>query len=133
MDIKLLQFINGLAEKSTVLDTFFIYLTNYGSILFVFILFIIWFSKKNKLEMRRSVIKNLIELVYFRERPFVNESVSLLIDKSEESTSFLSNHASGHLQLRLHSGGEDRSMDLRRFFSFFTRTFKSVCWGSLSI
>lgn len=133
MDIKLLQFINGLAEKSTVLDTFFIYLTNYGSILFVFILFIIWFSKKNKLEMRRSVIKNLIELVYFRERPFVNESVSLLIDKSEESTSFLSNHAAGHLQLRLHSGGEDRSMELRRFFSIFTRTFKSVCWGSLSI
>ncbi len=107
MDTTLFEFINGLAGHSTVVDNLFIYLTNYGPMLFVLILLAIWFSRKNKLVRREAVLfaltitfvalffNQLIELIYFRSRPFVTGTVSLLIEKSAESTSFPSNHAAG--------------------------------------
>lgn len=107
MDMKLFELINGLSGRSTVVDNLFIYLTNYGPMLFVLILVAIWFSRKNKLGRREAVLfaltitfvalffNQLIELIYFRSRPFVTGSVSLLIEKSAESTSFPSNHAAG--------------------------------------
>lgn len=114
MDYKIFQSINQFAGKSSFLDQFVILFSLYGPILFGLVLVWLWFSKKgNKDENRKIVllaftvavitlgIDKVIELSYFRPRPFVNNTVTMLVEKSNLDPSFPSNHSAGAFALAL--------------------------------
>lgn len=108
LDLQLFKLVNGLAGKSVLVDQFFSLLSDYGSLLFGLIVVWIWFTRKgDKVKNRYAVlfavtiavlalgVNYFIEFIYFRPRPFVSQTVTLLIEKSADSTSFPSNHSAG--------------------------------------
>ncbi len=114
IDYQLFKLVNQFAEKSQLLDLFVIYFSKFGPVLFGFVFIWLWFTKKgNPYKNRQLVlfaltiavvtvgINKMIELSFFRERPFVNYDVNLLSDKAHDDPSFPSNHAGGAFALAL--------------------------------
>lgn len=112
LDYKLFEMINQFAGKNAILDQFVLLFSKYGPILFGIIFVGLWFSKSgNKMENRKLVlfaltiavltlgIDRIIEMSYFRPRPFVSHTVTLLVEKSTMDPSFPSNHAAGSFAL----------------------------------
>lgn len=112
IDYQLFELVNQLAGRSQFLDQFVVYFSKFGPVLFCFVFVWLWFTKKgNQYENRQLVlfalmiavvtigINKVIELSYFRERPFVNHDVNLLSDKTNDDPSFPSNHAGGSFAL----------------------------------
>ncbi|MFC5589861.1 undecaprenyl-diphosphatase [Sporosarcina soli] len=112
LDYKLFEMINQFAGKNAILDQFVLLFSKYGPILFGIIFVGLWFSKSgNKMENRKLVlfaltiavltlgIDKIIEMSYFRPRPFVSHTVTLLVEKSTMDPSFPSNHAAGSFAL----------------------------------
>ncbi len=112
IDYQLFKLLNQLAGQNPIFDQLVLLFSKYGPILFGLILVWLWFSNaQNQHENRKIVlcavsiailtlgIDKLIEMVYFRPRPFVNHSVILLLEKSNLDPSFPSNHAAGAFAL----------------------------------
>jgi undecaprenyl-diphosphatase len=112
LDYKLFEMMNQFAGKNAILDQFVLLFSKYGPILFGIVFVWLWFSKSgNKMENRKLVlfaltiavltlgIDKIIEMSYFRPRPFVSHTVTLLVEKSTMDPSFPSNHAAGSFAL----------------------------------
>jgi len=89
--------INNFAGNSAVLDNFFIFITNFG-IPTIFLL--VGITKDKKLIIQAVMafflalmIDQIINLFFFRPRPFILGIGTLLISKSSLSSSFPSGHA----------------------------------------
>lgn len=108
LDFRLFEFVNQFAGRNDLIDQFVLLFSKYGPLLFGFLFVWIWFSKKgDRLENRTFVLlaltivlltlctNKVLEYSFFRERPFVHHSVTLLIEKSIDDPSFPSNHAAG--------------------------------------
>lgn len=114
IDYQLFKLVNQFAGQSDVLDQLVIYFSKFGPILFVAVFIGLWFKQTgNQYENRKLVLfalmiaaitivfNKVIELSFFRERPFVNYDVNLLSDKSHDDPSFPSNHAGGAFALAI--------------------------------
>lgn len=114
IDYQLFELVNRFAGQNELLDQLVIYFSKFGPLLFGLVFVWLWFTKKgNQFENRKLVlfaltiavvtigINKVIELSYFKERPFVNYDVNLLSDKTEDDPSFPSNHAGGAFALAL--------------------------------
>jgi len=112
IDYQLFKLLNQFAGQYPILDHLVLLFSKYGPILFGLVLIWLWFSKnQNQHENRKIVIyaliiviltlgiDKMIEMAYFRPRPFVNHSVTLLYEKSNLDPSFPSNHAAGAFAL----------------------------------
>lgn len=112
IDYQLFKLLNQFAGQYSTLDQVVLLFSKYGPILFGLILIWLWFSNsQNQHENRKIVIyavaiafltlgiDKMIEMIYFRPRPFVNHSVILLLEKSNLDPSFPSNHAAGAFAL----------------------------------
>jgi undecaprenyl-diphosphatase len=108
LDYQLFEMINRFAGQNHFLDQSVMFFSEYGPILFGFVLIWLWFSPfGDKEKNRKSVlyaltitfvalgINKAIELMYFRPRPFVSHAVHMLSDKSAADPSFPSNHSAG--------------------------------------
>lgn len=113
-DFQVFKSINQLAGHSALLDQLVVWFTKFGPLLFGLFFVWLWFtSLGNRRENRKIVlfaftiavvtigIDKIIELSYFRARPFVNHEVTLLVDKASTDPSFPSNHTAGSFALAL--------------------------------
>lgn len=114
IDYQLFKLVNQFAGQSDLLDQLVIYFSKFGPILFVAVFIGLWFKQTgNQYENRKLVLfalmiaaitilfNKVIELSFFRERPFVHYDVNLLSDKSHDDPSFPSNHAGGAFALAI--------------------------------
>lgn len=98
MDERLFSLTNGLAKRYGFIDGTMLFLARYGLFILIATLFTFWLKKKRALIASLvSVIisfgvNQLIGFFYFRPRPFVAQSVNLLLSHSADS-SFPSDHA----------------------------------------
>lgn len=112
IDFKLFEMINQFAGKSDLLDQLVIYFSKYGVVAFCLVFVWLWFTKKGDQFQNRQLvlfaitiaiftigINKVLEMSFFRERPFVAHDVNLLSDKSADDPSFPSNHAGGSFAL----------------------------------
>ncbi|MBD3919172.1 undecaprenyl-diphosphatase [Paenibacillus sp. PR3] len=102
LDYKWFQFINGLAGHSALLDWIMTFLSKDAEYLFFLGIILYWFTRSR--QNRRMVIEalvsasaalgvsSLIGRLYYRDRPFVDHHVHLLI-KHAANASFPSDHA----------------------------------------
>lgn len=143
MDYQLFELINQFAGKNNYLDQVVILFSTYGPILFGLVLVWLWFSKKgNKFESRKFVlfavtiviitlgIDKIIELAYFRPRPFVSHTVTLLVEKSNLDPSFPSNHSAGSFAIAFIIFWKYRKLGsallIAAFFMAFSRIYLGV-------
>lgn len=114
IDYQLFKLVNQFAGNNDLLDQFVIYFSKFGPILFVAVFIALWFKQTgNQYENRRLVLfalliatvtivfNKVIEISFFRERPFVNYDVNLLSSKTADDPSFPSNHAGGAFALAI--------------------------------
>lgn len=114
LDFKVFEAINQFAGKNDFLDITVILFTKFGPLLFILFFISLWFSKVgNRVENRQIVlfaftiafitlgIDKIIELSLFRPRPFVDHSVTMLVEKAVTSPSFPSNHTAGSFALAI--------------------------------
>lgn len=139
IDYQLFKLLNQLAGQNPIFDQLVLLFSKYGPILFGLILVWLWFSNaQNQHENRKIVlyavsiailtlgIDKLIEMVYFRPRPFVNHSVILLLEKSNLDPSFPSNHAAGAFALFWKRRKIGAVLILMACFMAFSRIFIGV-------
>lgn len=112
IDYQLFKLLNQFAGKYPILDQLVLLFSKYGPILFGLVFIWLWFSKSQSQQENRKIVlyaltiviltlglDKIIEMAYFRPRPFVNHSVTLLLEKSNLDPSFPSNHAAGSFAL----------------------------------
>ncbi|AXH99357.1 phosphatase PAP2 family protein [Sporosarcina sp. PTS2304] len=114
LDFKVFELINQFAGHNYVVDQLVVLFTKFGPLAFGLVFIWLWFTKHgNRLENRKIVlfaftiavftigIDKVLELSFFRERPFVNHDVTLLVDKLDTDPSFPSNHTAGSFALAI--------------------------------
>ncbi|KRG07980.1 undecaprenyl-diphosphatase [Lederbergia galactosidilytica] len=114
IDYQLFKAVNQLAGQSHWLDQFVIYFSKFGPILFGLVFIFLWLAPtENKNKNRQIVlfaftitlltlgVNKIIELIYFRPRPFVTHDVNFLSDKLKTDPSFPSNHSGGSFALAI--------------------------------
>ncbi|MGE7543535.1 phosphatase PAP2 family protein [Sporosarcina newyorkensis] len=114
LDFKIFEAINQFAGHNNILDQSVVFFTKYGPLLFGLFFVWLWFTKHgNRAENRKIVlfaftiavvtigIDKIIEMSFFRARPFVNHDVTMLVDKLDSDPSFPSNHTAGSFALAL--------------------------------
>ncbi|MBS4201414.1 phosphatase PAP2 family protein [Bacillus sp. FJAT-49732] len=107
-DYRLFELINQFAGNNDIFDQMVSSFSKFGPILLGLVLVWLWFSKSgDKFENRKIVlfavtitifvlgVDKIIEMMYFRPRPFVDHAVNLLSTKSDLDPSFPSNHSAG--------------------------------------
>jgi undecaprenyl-diphosphatase len=103
LDFQIFQVINNLANKNIYLDWLGIFAAKYLIFIIVAVVLGLAILKKDRIYKLMAfnafvaagwawVINNLIGLIYFRPRPFVNHEVLKLIQKSALEKSFPSDH-----------------------------------------
>lgn len=131
--MNLFHLINGLAGKNIYLDKFFIFITHFGNPLLF--LWIVLFRKLKPIvkAVTAYIIVRIVDvginLLYYRPRPFVNETVNLLI-KHKATASFPSGHAMGGFCLAtlifLHNKKQGIIAYIIAFLVAFSRIFVGV-------
>ncbi|WP_342535872.1 phosphatase PAP2 family protein [Sporosarcina sp. FSL K6-3508] len=114
LDFKIFEAINQFAGHNNILDQSVVFFTKYGPLLFGLFFVWLWFTKHgNRAENRKIVlfaftiavvtigIDKVIEMSFFRSRPFVSHDVTMLVDKLDSDPSFPSNHTAGSFALAL--------------------------------
>ncbi|CAM4250406.1 phosphoesterase [Bacillus manliponensis] len=100
MNYRIFRIINCLAGRNLTLDTFMIFMSKRTPLLYTFLLVFMWFRNKPYKKMIlfagvsvgfSLIINYLIQLFYFKPRPFVVHRVRLLIP-SKNNSSFPSKH-----------------------------------------
>lgn len=112
LDFKLFEMVNQFAGQNDLLDQLIIYFSKYGVIAFGMVFVWLWFTKKGDQFQNRQLVlfavtiaiftlglNKILEMSFFRERPFVGHEVNLLSDKSADDPSFPSNHSGGSFAL----------------------------------
>ena len=104
LDLYLFQQINQFANKWLLLDILGIFFAEYSGYILIILLFCFFFLKnKNNYKiilaeaffsaiLARLVIVNIIRLIYFRNRPFIDWPVNLVLE-NKTSSGFPSGHA----------------------------------------
>ncbi len=105
MDLQLFQIINGLVGKNIWLDSFLIFCAEYlifGLVLVLIFLFFTLKEKKKKIQLLILALSSsilswllgqLISLIYFRPRPFVEQDDIIQLIQHVQDKSFPSDHA----------------------------------------
>lgn len=114
LDFKVFEAINQFAGHNAFLDHSVVLFTKFGPLLFGLFFIWLWFTKYGDRQENRKIvlfaftiavitigIDKIIEISFFRERPFVNHDVTMLVDKSNLDPSFPSNHTAGSFALSL--------------------------------
>lgn len=112
LDLKLFEMVNQFAGKYDVLDQLVISFSKYGVVIFGLIFVWLWFTKRGDQFKNRQLvlfaltivlftigINKILEISFFRERPFVAHDVHVLSDKTPDDPSFPSNHSGGSFAL----------------------------------
>lgn len=109
VDYHVLTIVNDLVGKSSLLDGLMVLIAKYGPLVFDAYLVFLWFKGKSDIELRqnrkRAVyaaasalvalgINQIIGHAWFRERPYVEHPVHMLLPYSPDP-SFPSDHAAG--------------------------------------
>lgn len=117
MNMEFFRLINDLANKNAVFDKTMIFISKDVHYIFMAItalVFILGAIKKNEEYRKISVstciiaainltLSFVIGIVYYEDRPFVNNKVNLLIEHTKNA-SFPSNHAAGTMSIALGLG-----------------------------
>lgn len=112
MDIALFEWINQWAGQNQVMDQLVMLLSKFGPVVCCFPFVWLWFTRKGNRRQNRMLalfaiaalalalgMNKVIEMIYFRPRPFTVLDVNLLSDKSALDPSFPSNHSTGAFTL----------------------------------
>jgi len=143
MDKYFFNLINGFAGRSGLLDGLAVFFAVYSEYVLLFILAgLLLFNFKKHWKMvfsgliisavSRFVVASLIRFMWFRPRPFVENSVNLLVNHSGEEASFPSGHASFYFALSTVVFLHNRKLGI--FFYFVTvimtlsRVFIGIHW-----
>ncbi|VEF48253.1 phosphoesterase PA-phosphatase-like protein [Bacillus freudenreichii] len=107
-DYQLFDMLNQFAGQNDLFDQTVMLFSKFGPVLFGLVFVWLWLSKSGHPIKNRKIvlyaltitiivlgINKLIELMYFRPRPFVTYAVNLLSDKESSDPSFPSNHSAG--------------------------------------
>ncbi|MFH1656630.1 MAG: phosphatase PAP2 family protein [Candidatus Nealsonbacteria bacterium] len=144
MDLYLFNLINQFAGKSICLDSLAIFFTRYFEYILIFglvVLLILNFKKYLKpiilaitsALISRFIIVNLIRLILPRSRPFIDNSVNLLIDYPDRA-SFPSGHASFYFALSTIIFLYNKKIGIVFYISSFliviSRVFVGIHWPS---
>lgn len=108
-DMLLLIYINNFSGYFIWLDKLMMYVSEYGPVIFGLYLIALWFSGSNKMELEKNRrnglyafasamlglgIAQIIGFAWFRNRPYVDHPIHLLIPVNPDA-SFPSDHATG--------------------------------------
>ncbi|QNK87144.1 phosphatase PAP2 family protein [Sporosarcina sp. resist] len=143
IDYQLFELINQFAGQNNTFDQIVLWFSKYGPILFGVVFVWLWFSKSENQNDNREIvlfaltiviitlgIDKIIEMTYFRPRPYVNHAVTLLVEKSNLDPSFPSNHAAGSFALALALFWKRRTAGsillISAFFMALSRVFIGV-------
>lgn len=112
-DMMLLTSINNFSGHLVWLDKLIMYISEYGPAIFGLYLVALWFSGANKIELENNRknalyaftsaliglgISQVIGFAWFRNRPYVDHSVHLLLPVNPDA-SFPSDHATGSFSI----------------------------------
>ncbi len=125
MNMEFFRLINDLANKNVVFDKIMIFISKDVHYIFMAItalVFILGVIKKNEEYRKISVstciiaainliLSFVIGIVYYEDRPFVNNKVNLLIAHTKNA-SFPSNHAAGTMSVALGLGKYNRILGI---------------------
>lgn len=117
MNDSVFTMINAMANKNALLDKVMIFISNYGpyiSVSVVCIVFLMGLINKNENQRRIAVdaffiavigmgMSFIIGSIYYRDRPFVNNKVNLLIEH-KSNASFPSDHSLGTMCIAVGMG-----------------------------
>lgn len=108
-DYHMLTIVNDLVGKSNLLDGLMVFIAKYGPLVFDVYLVFLWFKGKSDIELRQNRksaiyaatsalialgLNQIIGHAWFRERPYVEHPVHMLLPYSPDP-SFPSDHAAG--------------------------------------
>jgi undecaprenyl-diphosphatase len=145
LDLYIFNLINGLAYKWTWLDYSAIFFAKYFEYFLAVILFLFLIFRFNKYWktifiallsaiISRFVIAEIIRFLWFRPRPFVENSVNLLINYNSAKSSFPSGHASFYFALStviyLYNKKIGAFFYIGTFLIVISRVFVGVHWPS---
>ncbi|MBP2626979.1 MAG: phosphoesterase PA-phosphatase related protein [Firmicutes bacterium] len=112
-DLMLLMAINNLSGHFIWFDKLIMYISEYGPVIFGLYLVALWFSGATKMELESNRkkalyafttaliglgISQMIGFAWFRNRPYVNHPVQLLLPANPDA-SFPSDHATGSFSI----------------------------------
>lgn len=140
MDQYLFQLINGLAGKSAYLDKLGVFCGEYlGYVLMAIVLVIFWKKWREVIStflagiLARFGIVELIRLFWEKPRPFIENSVNLLVNH-EDTGSFPSGHAAFYFALAAVVYSYNKKIGIWFFVAAFlislSRIFIGVHWPS---
>ncbi|MDP2741722.1 MAG: phosphatase PAP2 family protein [bacterium] len=145
LDLYILNLINGLAGKWTGLDYLAIFFAEYFEyflLLLLFLFFILRVKKYWKIVfislssavISRFVVAEIIRFLWFRPRPFVENSVNLLINHDPTESSFPSGHASFYFALSTAIYFYNKKLGILFYIGTFliviSRVFVGIHWPS---
>lgn len=145
IDTYLFSQINGLAGKSTCLDSAAIFFARYFE--YFLILALLLFLAKNLKKywpmviqafsaaiLSRFVLTNIIRWLWFRPRPFVQNHINLLFSYNQTEPSFPSGHAAFYFAIATVTYFYNRKAGILFFFASFlisiSRVFSGIHWPS---
>lgn len=145
LDLYIFNLINGLADKWTWLDYSAIFFAKYFEYFLLFILFLflvlgfkkywkIVFISLSSAVVSRFVIAEIIRFLWFRPRPFVKNSVNLLMNHNPAESSFPSGHASFYFALSTAIYFYNKKLGILFYVGTFliviSRVFVGIHWPS---
>ncbi|ENQ3077048.1 undecaprenyl-diphosphatase [Bacillus cereus] len=105
IDYEIFQWINSYVYKYSFLDKMMIFFAEYAQYILIVALFILWITnKENRVTVFQALfacslsftMNRVIELFFYRDRPFVSHHIKQLVDHAANS-SFPSDHATSAL------------------------------------
>lgn len=105
IDYEIFQWISSNVYKYPLLDKMMIFFAEYAQYILIVTLFVLWITnKENRVTVFQSLfacslaftINQVIELFFYRDRPFVSHHINQLVDHAVNS-SFPSDHATAAL------------------------------------
>lgn len=143
MDFKIFNLINQLASKWYFLDYIGIFFAKYFEyFLWAFLIILLLFNFKKYLKviygavlsaiLARFIIVNFIRLLWFRDRPFVDKNINLLLSNYPHEASFPSGHAAFYFAISFFLFLYNKKIGILLFIASFlivvSRVFVGIHW-----